>query len=180
MKSKRELTDEEATLWRRVARSVTPLKNFPKSHAIAPAKAEAMLAPPAKAAAPLKPAASPATPARKRAAPDLADRGAEKRVRRGKLDIAARLDLHGHTQEEARRALGGFLARVRADGGRVALVVTGKGGRLANGEAAPGVLKQRLPEWLASGALRPLVAGYAQAHQRHGGGGAYYVFLRAL
>ena len=55
------------------------------------------------------------------------------------------------------------------------LVVTGKGGR----DGAGGVLKQKLPDWLAAGSLRAIVSGYAQAHQKHGGGGAYYVFLKA-
>lgn len=100
-------------------------------------------------------------------------------MRRGKLDVGAKLDLHGYTQDAARAALTRFLLHARADGVRVALVVTGKGGRLRSGETAPGILKQRLPEWLSGADLRPLLSGYAEAHQRHGGGGAYYVFLRA-
>jgi DNA-nicking Smr family endonuclease len=100
-------------------------------------------------------------------------------VRRGKLSVDAVLDLHGFTQDRAQAALAGFVAQARANAFSVVLVVTGKGGRLVSGEAAPGVLRQRLPEWLASSALRPFISGYAQAHQRHGGSGAYYVFVRA-
>jgi DNA-nicking Smr family endonuclease len=101
-------------------------------------------------------------------------------VRRGKLEIAERLDLHGLTQDRARAAVVRLVVKLAGEGGGVALVVTGKGGRLANGEPAPGILKQRLPEWLAAGDLRPYIAGFALAHLRHGGGGAYYVFVRAL
>jgi DNA-nicking Smr family endonuclease len=180
------LTPDEEDLWRKVTRTVRPLarREAPVIKMIArppirsaPAKAGGHGAPPPPGTG-LRPAPGPSTD-RKLANRPLADRSPEKRVRRGKLDVGARLDLHGFTQDEARAALTRFLLHARADGVRVALVVTGKGGRLRSGETAPGVLKQRLPEWLASGDLRSLVSGYAEAHQRHGGGGAYYVFLRA-
>jgi DNA-nicking Smr family endonuclease len=99
-------------------------------------------------------------------------------VRRGSLEIAGALDLHGMTQREAHDALISFLQRMKKQGARVALVVTGKGGRSRSGDPTPGVLRQRLPEWLAEPTLRPLATGYAQAHRKHGGGGAFYVFVR--
>lgn len=114
--------------------------------------------------------AHPAPPARAHAPP--ADRGPEKRVRRGRLTVDARLDLHGMTQAEAQAALGRFLAHHRGEGARCVVVVTGKG-RGENG----GVLRRGLRGWLA--AERVHVSGYAEAHRKHGGGGAWYVFLRA-
>lgn len=95
-------------------------------------------------------------------------------MRRGRLDVAGKLDMHGMTQAEALAALGGFLAHHRAEGARCVLVVTGKGGRDGSGG-----LRAKVPDWLAGGALRALVGGYAPAHQKHGGAGAYYVFLKA-
>ncbi len=65
----------------------------------------------------------------------------------------ARLDLHGYDQDRARAALHGFISRAHADGARAVLVVTGKG-RLGDG-----VLRRRVPEWLAEAPSRPLVAG---------------------
>jgi DNA-nicking Smr family endonuclease len=97
----------------------------------------------------------------------------EKRVRRGRLEIDGRLDLHGLTQDEARAALSGFLERLSASGGRCGLVITGKG--RSGGE---GVLRRRLPEWLGEPGLARLVSGYAPAHARHGGDGAWYLFIR--
>ena len=172
------LSSDEEDLWRKVTRTVRPLarrnEHALRRAAVAP-EVLSSASPPVIRSPGRPPAPIPAPPKRG----PLADRSPEKRVRRGKLDVGAKLDLHGFTQDEARAALTRFLLHARADGVRVALVVTGKGGRLRSGETAPGVLKQRLPDWLAGGDLRPLVSGYAEAHQRHGGGGAYYVFLRA-
>lgn len=108
----------------------------------------------------------------------VADRGPEKRVRRGKVEVAASLDLHGCTQDQAWRTLHAFLRAEQRAQACVVLVVTGKGGRRVAGETASGVLRQRFPEWLQHPEIRALVGGYATAHARHGGGGAFYVFLK--
>lgn len=84
-----------------------------------------------------------------------------------------RLDLHGHTQDRAQAALQRFLLDAQARGERVVLVITGKGR-----DGGGGVLKRRLPEWLGARQIRPIVAGRAEAHARHGGAGAVYVFLK--
>jgi DNA-nicking Smr family endonuclease len=82
------------------------------------------------------------------------------------------LDLHGHNQDTGRAALKRFLLAAQARGARAVIVITGAG------RGGHGVLKRRVPEWLAERDLRPLVSGFAQAHRAHGGEGAYYVFLR--
>lgn len=166
----RQLTSEEKKLWRRVAASVKARKALPKDEDEAPAKPS-----PSRAAAPpapLPPVEASAPRTRRAAPPPPADRGAEKRVRRGKLEIGASLDLHGHTQESARAALQRFLHAAQARGERIVIVITGVG------RSGQGVLKQRLPEWLAERDLRALTSGFAQAHRSHGGQGAYYVFLK--
>lgn len=169
MSRRRELTGDERALWRRVARTVKAKRPLPAEEPEStPAAAKTVRAPAKKAAA----VAPPARPKPPLAAP-LADRGGEKRVRRGALEIDASIDLHGMTQDRARAAVEGFLADSQAQGCRVVLIVTGKG---RAGEE--GVLKRRLPDWLAGRLARPLVAGFAQAHARHGGGGAVYVFLK--
>lgn len=101
-----------------------------------------------------------------------ADRGKEKRIRRGQTSISATLDLHGHTQVSAAAALESFLAGQRRQGARCVLVITGKG------KLGEGVLRRRFMDWITSKDSGALVSGYAQAHQRHGGAGAFYVFLR--
>jgi DNA-nicking Smr family endonuclease len=107
-----------------------------------------------------------------RAAPAPPNREGEKRVRRGKLDIGASLDLHGFTQSSGHAALTRFLHAAHARGDRTVVVITGIGRR---GE---GILKRSLPEWIAERGLREIVSGFAQAHRVHGGAGAFYVFLR--
>jgi DNA-nicking Smr family endonuclease len=105
-------------------------------------------------------------------APPPQNRGNEKRVRRGKLDIGGTLDLHGHTQASGEAALMRFLRLSQARGDGAVIVITGVG------RGGEGVLKRRFPEWIASSALRGIVSGYAPAHRSHGGAGAFYVFLK--
>jgi DNA-nicking Smr family endonuclease len=86
--------------------------------------------------------------------------------------LARRLDLHGLDQERARRAMLDFLVRAHAEGERAVLVITGKG------SLGDGVLRRRVPDWLAEPSLREVVAGVSLADRRHGGEGALYVALK--
>lgn len=94
------------------------------------------------------------------------------RIAKERDPIGARIDLHGMDQDRAQAALEAFVLRAWDDGCRAVLVITGKGAR------GGGVLRKRTPEWLASPALRGVVAGVSEAHQRHGGEGALYVALK--
>ena len=86
--------------------------------------------------------------------------------------MAATLDLHGLGRDTARDRLIGFILGKSADGARAVLVITGKGPR------NDGLLRRRVPEWLAEAPLRDLVAGLSEAHPKRGGAGALYVVLR--
>ena len=117
------------------------------------------------------------------AAPPLApiERRLRTQLRRGQQSVDAVIDLHGMRQNEAHLALCAFLRREQARGTRIALVVTGKGGPAPAlfGEER-GVLRRMVSHWLRLPELRPLVLGFEEAEQRHGGGGALYVRLRRL
>lgn len=111
------------------------------------------------------------------------DRRTSKRLSRGEAQPEARLDLHGMSAERAHRALIGFIGAQHAAGARCVLVITGKGGRRSddlNGWRPDrvGVLKTMAPEWLRQPPLGGMVTKVFQAHQRHGGEGALYVYLR--
>jgi DNA-nicking Smr family endonuclease len=166
-KGRRDLTAEESKLWRRVASTVkSPRAPPPENHL------ERALAPGRNANAPHRPVR--ASPPPSGLAPPPQNRSAEKRVRRGDVEIGATLDLHGYTQDAALAALLRFLHRAHKRGDRVVIVVTGAG------RGGEGVLKRMLPSWLAMRDIRPLVAGYAPAHRTHGGAGAFYVFLKRM
>ncbi len=101
-------------------------------------------------------------------------------LRRGRLEPEARIDLHGMTTGRAHAALTGFILRAHAEDLRLVLVITGKG----RADDTPlshrrhGILRHSVPHWLAGPPLNARVLQVAGAHQRHGGAGAFYVYLR--
>lgn len=114
----------------------------------------------------------------------------QQRIRRGRVEVDGKIDLHGMRQSEAHQALIRRVGDARARGHRILLVVTGKGaGKGASREQAKdgsepfwarggGVLRQQVPLWLREEPLRSMIFSVQQAHPRHGGGGAFYVFLK--
>jgi DNA-nicking Smr family endonuclease len=179
--SPRRLKDDERVLWQGVTRSIAPLKKSAKAEADDEAPVAAK---PAAKPRPRPAALSVVPPPPKSAAPRLAappplaplGRRAKKRIARGNQSIDARLDLHGMTQAEAHDALLGFLRRMQAKGGRLVLVITGKGSADAYG--GRGVLKRAVPLWLRLPEFRSFVSGFENAAVGHGGEGALYVTVR--
>jgi DNA-nicking Smr family endonuclease len=160
--------DPDSEVWQRAMHGVTPLHQRPAAL-------------PAPAPRPGKPAPRrpPPTVPALHDLPPLAidrfagiDRATAERLKRGRLAMEARLDLHGMTQEEAHRALAGFIAASRGSGKRCVLVITGRGA------VRGGVLRSAVPRWLAEPALRPHLLAIATAQPQDGGAGALYVMLR--
>ena len=111
------------------------------------------------------------------------DRTTFQRMKRGKVRPEARIDLHGMTADAAHQRLTAFLFQAQASGKRLVLVITGKGRPGSDEGPIPyrtGVLRRSLPEWLGRTPLKPIVQQVTEAHQRHGGSGAYYVYLRRV
>jgi DNA-nicking Smr family endonuclease len=109
------------------------------------------------------------------------DRREYQRLKRGKRDPEARIDLHGMTMDRAHPALTRFILAAQAAEARLVLVITGKGRGADGGGPIPhprGVLRHKVPEWLRLPPLGQAVLQITPAHQRHGGDGAYYVYLR--
>jgi DNA-nicking Smr family endonuclease len=177
---KRGLSEEERALWESVAKQVKPLRKKPRALKAQATETQAEMPAAARPAALVKlrapvQTASPPKPAM----PGLAPLGRRERSRlsRGRMDIDARLDLHGMTQVRAHRALFGFLQRARHDGLTFVLIITGKG-KTGAAEAERGVLRRQVPQWLALPEFRSLVVGFEEAHIGHGGEGALYVRVR--
>lgn len=109
------------------------------------------------------------------------DRKAYGKLTRGKLRPEGKIDLHGMTLDRAHPALMRFILSAQGQGKRLVLVVTGKGKRRDDGGPIPvrfGVLRHQVPQWLSMPPLSSAILQVTQAHIRHGGGGAYYVYLR--
>ena len=115
------------------------------------------------------------------------DGATSERLKRGQIDPDARLDLHGFTESAAHHALLLFLKTAQSRGAKLVLVVTGKGARAAAPDEpfhmgvdkpARGVLKTAVPRWLKEPGFSAFVAGAQDAHRRHGGTGALYIYLR--
>ncbi len=145
-------------LWDRVKSTVTPLYPKPPKNS-GPPKSQHMRVP--------------QEPPRTRASKDLpVQRVEDKKVRRGRVNPDITLDLHDLSQVQARSRLKTQLIRAYNRNIRTVLVITGKGLRME------GVLRRAFPDWMQDPDIRPIIAGFAQAHQRHGGAGAWYVFLK--
>lgn len=182
----RTLDSVEQDLWQRVARTANPLHTFQQSLAASavPEAAKPIVPPAPERLAPFRvggksSAVQPAIAAVQ--TPVQMDRKAFDRLRRGKLTPDARIDLHGMTLSQAHPALISFVMQSHARGDRLVLVITGKGRTAPHDGPIPrrqGALKQDVPHWLRSMPLRPLVLELREAHRRHGGEGALYVYLR--
>ena len=94
-----------------------------------------------------------------------------RRLRRGEYAVRDEIDLHGMTQDEARTALGKFLAEAALHERRCVRVIHGKG--LRSGQRGP-VLKSAVNRWLRRHAA---VAAFCSARRNDGGTGALYVLL---
>jgi len=197
MPRRRTLRPEEEEVWDLVARTARPL------HPQRPKRAEAeFVAALPEVKAPKPPAGlpefrigarAPHLPARHDIAPTIGqqiataplrmDAGTHKAMRKGKLLPEARLDLHGMTLAEAHPELVRFILNAHSAGMRLVLVITGKGKDRDRGGPIPtrfGALRHQVPHWLALPPLGPVVLQIAEAHLRHGGSGAFYVYLKRI
>jgi DNA-nicking Smr family endonuclease len=111
------------------------------------------------------------------------DRQTSRQLKKGRLEVEARLDLHGLRQRDAHAQLKRFLKTAQARGLKHVLVITGKGADQAVSrsfyeEEERGVLRNAVPHWLAESEFASLVVSFSPAPRRLGGDGALYVRLR--
>ncbi len=193
MRRRRTLHPEEEELWRSVARTARPLHEHPVFHKQADAPSPEPL--PLVATKPCLPVFSlgekarkperhdlvPGLPDQLHAAPLQMDAKTHGKMTRGKLAPEARIDLHGLTLAEAHPDLIRFILNAHSAGLRLVLVITGKGKRRDDHGPIPqrmGALRHQVPQWLRQPPLGPAVLQVTEAHLKHGGSGAYYVYLR--
>ena len=165
----RKLGEEEARVWKKVARTVSPLR---RPHGKQAAKPFPPIGPSRQDFANML-RVPPQMPDAARPLPQSLDVNQDKKTRRGQVSIDTKIDLHDMTQAQARPALQRAVIRASNRNYKCLLVITGKGTR---GE---GILRRSFIGWIEDPTIRPLIATYAPAHIRHGGSGAWYVFLKS-
>ncbi|WP_082085536.1 Smr/MutS family protein [Magnetospira sp. QH-2] len=172
----RRLSSDDQDVWHFVTRDVAPLRDKPSnefedrsvSRPLPLPKAPRHWTPPSEISKP----ANHLPELSHGSAPGL-DRRTSAKLRRGKVVVEGRLDLHGMTRDQARGALHGFLHRGQTQGKKCVLVVTGRG---LQRDGQIGVLRRAVPEWLNE--MRALVHAFHYAAPQDGGEGALYVLLR--
>jgi DNA-nicking Smr family endonuclease len=188
-RSPRKLTEDEQILWNKVVKQVAAVENMPvpieKPHPIriipeSPLEIKAFRM---GAKVKTKPVAHhpPSFVDRPSQTSPNMDRRNFQRLLKGQLDIDSTLDLHGMTAEQARAQLHIYIQSAHHLGHRLLLIITGKGNKKTVDEfnrPRSGVLKTGVPEWLKTGPHSHHILQVTQAHMKHGGGGAFYVYLR--
>ncbi|MTH78239.1 Smr/MutS family protein [Paracoccus aestuariivivens] len=200
MARRRGLTAEEKALWSRIAKTAVPMHpgraskpDIPEEPRSKPARAPRA---PDPAPLPLPDFRIGSKPVKKpqlridlsphpghalREQPVRMDHKTHRRMSQGKLSPEDRIDLHGMTLSVAQPQLTRFILNAQGNGYRLVLVITGKGregGPDAPLPVRPGALRHNVPLWLEMAPLNQLVLQVRPAHRRHGGDGAYYVYLR--
>lgn len=182
------ISPQDQTLWKQVADTVQAL------HPASTTKKNAELPKPSKILAKialkpfrigsnlLEPVVRPALILASGQPPLQMDRRSFDRMRKGRLRPEAVLDLHGMTADVAHGRLNQFIIAAHQSDLRLVLVITGKGRVWPEDSGTmplrKGVLRHSVPHWLAQAGLRARILQVTQAHDKHGGGGALYVYLR--
>lgn len=168
---------DERSLWDKFVDGIRPLSGREKtSIPIAPKKEQPKKTPPAR---PVH------VPPPRNTANNGLDRKTLSRLKKGKTPIEGKIDLHNKNQDQAYHALKGFVTRSFAQNKRCLLVITGKGTNtradddiFSSKRDGEGVLKTRLSEWVSVPPLNEIVLRIETAHLKHGGSGAFYLYLR--
>ena len=194
MSRRRTLRPDEEELWQAVARTAKPLHALTPRRKLDTAPPTPVIVKPPEPAPPLPafrlgeksryPQTHTLAPSLSDSlanAPILMDAKAHARMTRGKLHPEARIDLHGMTLAEAHPELIRFILTSHSAGLRLVLVITGKGKQKPDYGPIPqrlGVLRHQLPLWLRQTPLAHTVLQISEAHLKHGGSGAFYIYLR--
>ena len=176
----RNINGEEQSLWDRFVAGINPIKKQNKT----PSRPHKEPVQKTRKTIETVTTAPPVQKIKDKSKEQLLDRRTLNKLQSGKMEIEGRIDLHGKNQDQAYHALKGFLSSSFAQQKRCVLVITGKGGRhkqdhiFSSIPEGQGILKTRLPQWLSQPPLSDIVLRLDQAQEKHGGGGAFYVYLK--
>ena len=100
------------------------------------------------------------------------ERGILDRLSRGSHPIDIAIDLHGYKVEDAYKAFYNALLSGIKNNLRLMLVITGKGDRSGYS------IRSQLMKWVNIPEISSYIIYMSEAHQKHGGDGAFYLVLR--
>ncbi len=180
-----DVSPEDLALWKKVTSNVDPMKKQSVRLKITDRKGDMNQDPKPTTGKKTKPSTYPQArpldlpPPPKPQAPELShgkapglDKRTAQKLRRGKVPIEGRLDLHGMTQNEAHRALDRYLEGAVENGKRCVTVITGKG------YMGEGVLRSQVPRWLNQSPNREKIISFSYGTPSQGGTGALIVMLK--
>ncbi len=102
-----------------------------------------------------------------------------RRIKSGKINIEGSIDLHGLSLKEAEKQLQVFVGKSFRLKKRFLLVITGKGrNSKPNLHGNIQTIKTDISKWLSDDFYHDKIHYVSKALDKHGGGGAYYFFLR--
>ncbi len=183
-KRRKNFRADDLEIWRRVQKTITPLDPSRPQNQIQAEPPTLPISPKLGTPMPQKPIQAPMEVQLKKELPtdrlDGLARSQRRALKKGHIEPEARLDLHGLRLETARSRLQNFLEAQARSGHKTVLIITGKGGhrRISDfGHEYTGVIRRAFPEWMQMRSIAPLVSHYSPAHAKHGGEGAWYVFI---
>ena len=176
----KEINDKEKALWRSVTKDIRPLKK-PAANSLkaetgkkdtlkkitTKPKKTAVLAEPMIT---LKPAEISKNTAHKSSF--QTDKRTHNKLKKGRMEIEASLDLHGLSIAQAHTAFQKFVVLHIKKQSRLLLIITGKG------KDGAGVLRKEIHHWIHESYCAHSILKMLNAAPHDGGTGAYYLFLR--
>ena len=95
-----------------------------------------------------------------------------------KKETFQKIDLHGHTVDEAHQALSTYLKNNYNKKNLLHIVITGLGNKSDGDGFFTGKIRKQFPLWLETTFFQNLVKSYSPCKIQHGGLGAFYIKLR--
>ena len=89
----------------------------------------------------------------------------------------SKIDLHGHTVDEAHQALAQYVKKNFNQKKLLHIVITGLGNKSSDGEFFTGKIRKKFPLWLETEFFQKYIKSYSPCKVQHGGLGAFYIKL---
>ena len=94
-----------------------------------------------------------------------------------KYSTYSKIDLHGHTLDEAHQALTQYVKKNFNQKKLLHIVITGLGNKSSDGEFFTGKIRKKFPLWLETEYFQKYIKSYSPCKIQHGGLGAFYIKL---